>query len=301
MKVDASRIQPPVTEHTQYNAPAKIRQPEPKDPAKHVEKSATGSETVPQQNRAQGAMRLLQEGHFKGVAALRLRINFFDQLPALEQESIQAIAQEGIAELTLVMQEQVDDLNNGGLIGEESLPQLAELADTFISEMQSSVAGETLDQQQLITTLELHYGNFRTALQNLLQPPEPTPTQATEPAQQPAIAGIFTEADQGVENSPLAISPLEGELPAGQAAVSPSNPAEESGSHAQLAASLDVLDSTFRNQLSGIEERLQDSSLLSVPEQPNNNGAAFQKFVTTYREMQGMAEVSNEQAETKGS
>jgi hypothetical protein len=92
MKVDASRIQPPVTEHTQHNAPAKIRQPEPKDPAKHVEKSATVAETVPQQNRAQGAMRLLQEGHFKGVAALRLRINFFDQLPALEQESIQTTA-----------------------------------------------------------------------------------------------------------------------------------------------------------------------------------------------------------------
>jgi hypothetical protein len=32
-----------------------------------------------------GVLRLLQEGHFKGVADLRLRINFFDQLAAIGQ------------------------------------------------------------------------------------------------------------------------------------------------------------------------------------------------------------------------
>lgn len=66
MKVDANRIQPPATEQITPNKPPKIHQPETKSPTKKVEKSAHDTEVAPQQNRAKGAMRLLQEGHFKG-------------------------------------------------------------------------------------------------------------------------------------------------------------------------------------------------------------------------------------------
>jgi hypothetical protein len=43
-----------------------------------------------------GVLRLLQEGHFKGVADVRLRINFFDELAAIEQAQIKSIASEKI-------------------------------------------------------------------------------------------------------------------------------------------------------------------------------------------------------------
>ncbi len=299
MKVDASRIQPPETEQTKRNARLEARQPEPKIPPRQTEKSTTSAETSPQKNQAQGAVRLLQEGHFKGVAALRLRINFFDQLSSLEHESIQATAQEGVAELALALKEKIADLNSNGLIGEEILPQFAELADTFITEIQNSVAGEKFDQQLLTPTLEQVHGNFHAALQNLLLPPKQPTLQAAEAVQVAATEEVPPEAEQGAEKSPSVTSTLETELPAGQTAASALNIVEESGDQGQLAASLDALDSTFRSQLSSIEERLQGAPLLSVPEQPDNNGAAYQKFLAIYREMQGMAAVSNEQAETK--
>lgn len=301
MKVDASRIQPPVRKQTKHNATPEARQAKPQDPTEPVEKSATAAETAPQQNRAQGAIRLLQEGHFKGVAALRLRINFFDQLSALEQKTIQVTAQEGVDELTLAMQEQVTGLNKSGLIGEETQPQLAELTDTFINEIQSSVAGEKLDQQQLTMTLEQHYGTFRTALHELLLPPVSTIPQEAESAQLAATDEILPAAEQAAENNPPAISTLETELVAGQTVVSPLHAVKESESHAQLAASLDALDSTFHSQLSRIEECLQGAALPSVPEQPDNNGAAFQKFLSIYQEIQGITEIGSEQAEAKGS
>jgi len=40
----------------------------------------------PAAERQRGVIRLLQEGHFKGVADLRLRINFFDELAAAGTE-----------------------------------------------------------------------------------------------------------------------------------------------------------------------------------------------------------------------
>jgi hypothetical protein len=301
MKVDAGRIQPPVTEQSKHNAPTEIRQPKPKSPTKQDDKSSTITEAAHQQNRSQGAIRLVQEGHFKGVAALRLSINFFDQLSALEQETIQVTAQEGVAELNLAMQEQVAGLNNSGLIEEEALPQLAELADTFISKIQNSIAGEKSDQQQLTATLEQHYGDFRAALKNLLLPPEPTALPEADTALATETDETSTEANQGAENSQASTFPLETELLAGQTANFPLHPVEESENQTQLAASLDALDSTFRSQLSSIEDRMQGAALPSVPEAPDNNGAAFQKFLTIYREMQGMAELDNEQAETKDS
>lgn len=43
-----------------------------------------------------GVLRLLQEGHFKGVADVRLRINFFDELAAIEQNQTKTIVSEKI-------------------------------------------------------------------------------------------------------------------------------------------------------------------------------------------------------------
>ena len=45
-----------------------------------VEKPAPEEET----REARGVIRLLQEGHFKGVADVRLRINFFEELAGAE-------------------------------------------------------------------------------------------------------------------------------------------------------------------------------------------------------------------------
>lgn len=69
--------------------------------------------------QAQGALRLMQEGHFKGVADLRLRINFADQLqepPPLGEASSKGAAYNRFLE----MYQQLSDI---GSKGEESTPE----------------------------------------------------------------------------------------------------------------------------------------------------------------------------------
>ncbi len=44
----------------------------------------------------QGVIGLLQEGHFKGVADVRLRINFFDELAAIEAGELKTASEGSI-------------------------------------------------------------------------------------------------------------------------------------------------------------------------------------------------------------
>lgn len=43
-----------------------------------------------------GVLRLLQQGHFNGVSDIRLRINFYNELAAIEAQQLQAVAEEQI-------------------------------------------------------------------------------------------------------------------------------------------------------------------------------------------------------------
>ena len=69
--------------------------------------------------QAQGALRLMQDGHFKGVADLRLRINFADQLhdpPPLGEASSKGAAYNRFLEM-------YQQLSDTGSTGEESTPE----------------------------------------------------------------------------------------------------------------------------------------------------------------------------------
>ena len=63
---------------------------------------AGASVSVPQSNAeesnnsedVEGIIHLLQEGHFKGVADVRLRINFHEELAAIEADELKAVAED---------------------------------------------------------------------------------------------------------------------------------------------------------------------------------------------------------------
>jgi len=48
-------------------------------------------------SRAKGVLRLLQEGHFKGVADVRLRINFHEELTAIAHENLVPVVEGKVA------------------------------------------------------------------------------------------------------------------------------------------------------------------------------------------------------------
>ncbi len=68
----------PFIKATPRETPIKKELAEPSPAPPQVENQA-----VQDDEKVKGVIRLLQEGHFKGVADVRLRINFFDELTAL--------------------------------------------------------------------------------------------------------------------------------------------------------------------------------------------------------------------------
>ncbi len=289
MKVDATSIQPSAMAQSHSNRRLKGQSATATGPA---EKRAETTETARQQPQAKGVMRLLQEGHFKGVAALRLRINFFDQVSELEQSNLQETARQGITELARTMEDGIGALNSAGVFEEEPLSQAKELADTFISELQAAVEEDGIDPQSTVSALEQAFSAFEAAVADLLLPSRQTP----EPdAGNPAEDLVLSSTEPAAETAPSELAAVESDSRIVLEAESAVPPAAESDSGDELRAGFDELAATFRSQLSSLQDGLQNNSLLSGPEPPDSQGAAYQKFLAIYRQMQGVTTVGEAQ------
>lgn len=109
-------------------------------------------------------MRLLQEGHFKGVSDVRLRINFYDELTALETEKLQSVTEEKVSGVL----ESVCAVVNSFLEGEnkptdEQITTISELQDTFIQ-----TAGG--NHSEPVADINTAFEDFTEALRNLFAP-----------------------------------------------------------------------------------------------------------------------------------
>jgi len=128
--------------------------------------------TSPLDEDGKGVLRLLQEGHFKGVSDVRLRINFFQQLTAIEAGKLQAVAEEKVNAVL----ESVGGVVNSFLEGENELREeqtagVLELQETFVE----ATSGYT---NEPVTDLNNAFEDFVEALRNLFTPP--AQTQAEE-------------------------------------------------------------------------------------------------------------------------
>ena len=99
--------------------------------------AATVSEKSP------GVVRLLEEGHFKGVADVRLRINFFEELEA--GNAAAAALPEGAAALVSDVGAALDALAQSGEVDADGAALVEEAKATFSSAVQGAVDAFTAD------------------------------------------------------------------------------------------------------------------------------------------------------------
>jgi hypothetical protein len=182
MKVDGLSLQGEQVFKTKMPVPAHLEVeeiPQESPPTVQVEEP---SPTEPQsdiQNTddtedGKGVLRLLQEGHFKGVSDVRLRINFFEQLKAIEAGKLQAVAEEKVNAVL----ESVGGVVNSFLEAEENgLTQeqtagVSKLQETFVQ----AVSGYT---NEPVTDLNNAFEEFVEALRNLFTPSAQTEEENT--------------------------------------------------------------------------------------------------------------------------
>lgn len=208
---------------------------------------------------AQGVLRLLGEGHFKGVADVRLRINFFDELTAIEAAKVQAVAEEKANGILNSVGGVVDSFLADNELMEEQVAGVQEHQGTFEQAVSAFQADPAVD-------LNNAFGEIVEALRNLfmqgIEPPEQDPP--------PADGG--------------------GEVP-------DAPPAVESGPDWETF--IDDLQSAFLAAMDELNNGLSAANVLPELSGPSGNGVAYDKFLAIYNEMRGIEPVDEGADETQ--
>ena len=240
---------------------------------------ATAPETE-SEKKLPGVLRLLQEGHFKGVADVRLRISHFEAIQAMESQHLQTAAAGGFESLNQSVEGQVAALKESGLLSKDQTLAL----DAFLKSLQDaqseSLNGGGLSVQELIGSFQAKLNDLMT----LLDPPAAVPEEPVPELAEPQAAPDEIPA-AGVEGQPP---------PAEEPVAEPAEaaPAEPQPIEANPLQQL-VLDfqASVQQALDDLQSGLTGTSALPPISEPSGNGKAYAKFLAIYESMQAGAAV----------
>lgn len=228
----------------------------------------------PHARKAPGVLRLLEAGHFKGVADVRLRINFFEELSAGAAERAQAAAGERSAKLVETVTAGVDGLLDTADVDETTGELVAGAVGEFETGVTEALEGFTSagvpNPDSLASGIQSSFDALISTLVEAMTPPAQVP-DSTPDSKTDGATGTDVEA------SPLAVEE-------GQIAAAPDTPAVPTLD--ELIASL--VDS-FEQALASLITAIVDASSLPDPSPPTGNGAAYDKFLDIYNELRGLS------------
>jgi hypothetical protein len=229
---------------------------------------AIGEPLDDQPDGQRGVIRLLQEGHFKGVSDLRLRINFFDEIAALEAAQLQTTTQEKTDSTLASVATVVTSFLEGNDLTDEQSTAVAEAQQAF-----EQAVGDAEDKTEALNNA---FAALVAALQTLFTPP-------TEPEEGPPPPDA--EAQAGGEPSGQTIEETTEEPPAEPPTEPPAETPTESGP--DWLAFVEGLQAAFAAAMDDLTSTVNAASALPPLSEPNGNGVAYDKFLAIYNEMLG--------------
>lgn len=230
---------------------------------------------------SKGVIRLLQAGHFNGVADVRLRINFHDQL---QQEATQNAARAFEAAVPGMLE---DFIEKASLLGEQYglSSQGKELADSFAQEIELLLEEAKADETPLATTLANMESRFSTFLESL--------EGAFVGLSSPFVEESNPDEEEIAELLEDGETPNEDEQTPQQAAATLNEDemdkadgglAQPDGQTAFKAA-LQELQTWFSQNLASLQSDATAAHELPPLSEPRGNGAAYSKFLEIYRNL----------------
>ena len=249
-----------------------------------VKQAASGEQ---REEKVKGVLRNLQEGHFKGVADARLRINFFDELAATERDSLGAVLEEEIPALLEDVVSELDTLLDSEALDEAGTATLVEVKMTFTVSVEQSVAdfteGTGIDFGSMLEGIQSAFDSLLESLEPLL-----TALSGAEEGGEDTAAATTTTTVSIVETVTVmeaeAVVPTDESGALGETEVASAS--EEGTADTDVLSSfLDDLQSVFDNAMQRLEEALNAASTLPDLSEPTGNGAAYSKFVAMYEEL----------------
>ena len=221
---------------------------------------------------AQGVLRLIQAGHFNGVADVRLRINFYDELQQISAQNTGQALEGGAQELTTNLTAELEKIGT-----EFELPaETEELAASFKEGMDQIIADTKDGKTDLTTALASMRAEFAT----LLDAMKAAMTESSGPVEEEEAAGQ-TDPEEAVPQDAGEAVVAEGETPeeSGVIEEEPSTPFETRLAELEdwFAAAMTTLESSAT--------ATQASQALPPLSAPRGNGAAYAKFLEIYESM----------------
>ena len=251
------------------------------------EEKPVGAEPTPvaeageSEEKTRGVIRLLQAGHFKGVADVRLRINFHEELQALENQNLKATAANGFENFNRTVQDQITALTDSGLLDDAQTAAL----DAFLAGIQSGQAGFlTADAGSLQGLIDSWKAKLDD-LTALLAPPAPAAEPQTEPLVQESVPPEEPSSEPPVD-APGEQPVVEETAPEpAEVLLTEPLPAEPS----PLQQIVQGFQESIQQALDQLQSDLSGTSVLPPISEPSGNGRAYAKFLEIYESMQAGA------------
>ena len=213
--------------------------------------SATAS-TAETTQKQRGVIRNLLDGHFKGVADVRLRINFAAELDGIAQARSTAAAEQNSTDLLQAVETVVNDFLAAPDLPEDIATGIQDLQTAFNETAAAFVEGFAGDTSQLVVDIEAAFEDFFAGITSLLAEPE----EAAAPVEEGEPESAATE-----------VNTLE------EAAETPQLPED-------YQAFVDALREAFAQTLEDFTAALQAAANPLPPlSEPNGNGVAYEKFL----------------------
>ena len=217
-----------------------------------------------------GVIRNLLDGHFKGVSDVRLRINHFEELAAVENEELKAMAEEEVTGVLDIVDSEVNNILGSGELfavetaAEDETVTVLGLHQEFVdtvnqlnAEFRSADAPST---DTLISGIENAFAIFVESLQSLLVP---------------TVEDDSSVDDGGGQETKTVETPA-GE-PESTAATGPDYP-----------SLIEEMDGSFETAMAELAEALNAIGVLPELSEPSGNGEAYEKFLAIYDQMLGV-------------
>lgn len=206
-----------------------------------------------------GVIRNLLDGHFRGVADARLRINFREEILAIQQSTTAGDAERQVNGIVASIEVRVEAFVDVEDLTDEDIAAIREGLEGFVDAARQALSDflgdeeNANDTEALFESVGAALQNFIADLVSLLGEEEPAEETAIE--QSLAEAGETDIPPETAEEPPL---PLLGNLE-------------------QLVQDL---NEAFTNGRTAFVNQLASSSALPELSEPNGNGVAYSRFVS---------------------
>ncbi len=229
-----------------------------------------------------GVIRNLLSGHFKGVSDVRLRINFQEEIAALEAAKLAETTAAGVAEITNTVSGEIETFLATDGLDEETITSITDSLSAFVSGDSTiaafSATEETATTEDAISKLQSDFDALIEALNSALTIGEEAPVEET------------TEPEIIVDLTATVIE--EGEPTTTELPVEKPVTVEEVVIDGE--AFISGLIASFESEMEALIASLNDISILPELSEPEGNGTAYDKFLSMYNELQEPAPSTTE-------